>query len=220
EKNARLLAGDELDSRLGSEALERLRVARADAGARCSERNGAVHGAGVDVREVQGAGDQLAGRGLADAGGAVDSDDHRCLAATRGLAGVFFADGFLRDTGLAAGRFFGAFGSFMVASMRTSRSLSSRHTPGVSFGSEMGPMATRRSFDTGCPTAWNILRICCVRPSRSFTSNQLLPSSSPLPVVLMRSMSQGRVRFPSSVMPRRSFSTSRSSGTPRTFTWY
>ena len=69
-------------------------------------------------------------------------------AALRGFAAVFF-----RATGRATRRGFAFFGSFIVASIFTSCSLSSRHTPGVSFGSEIGPMATRLSLETGCPTA-------------------------------------------------------------------
>ena len=142
------------------------------------------------------------------------------------LAGAFAA-GFLRDVaaagfGRCAGRVvrrcFGGRASCIVASIFTSCFDSSRQTPAVSFGSEIGPMATRLSFDTGWPMALNILRICCVRPSRSFTSNQLLPSSSVLPVVFTRAMSHGSVRLPSMVMPRCSLSISRCSGTPRTFT--
>lgn len=65
------------------------------------------------------------------------------------------AAGFLRDTGRAVVRrcFTVFFGSFIVSSIFTSCFVSSRQTPGVSFGSEMGPMATRRSFETGWPTA-------------------------------------------------------------------
>ncbi len=40
-----------------------------------------------------------------------------------------------------------------------------------------GPIATRRSFCTGCPIRKNISRICRVRPSESSTANQLLPPS-------------------------------------------
>src|SRR5437764_13967001 len=66
-----------------------------------------------------------------------------------------FAAGFFA----AARRGFGLAGSCIVASIFTSCLVSSRQTPGVSFGSEIGPMATRLSFDTGFPMAWNILRI-------------------------------------------------------------
>ena len=78
----------------------------------------------------------------------------RLAAFGRDAAGVRFAavTGFLRDTGRATVRrgfaiFF--FGSFIVSSIFTSCFVSSRQTPGVSFGSEIGPMATRRSFETG-----------------------------------------------------------------------
>src|SRR5438270_14091038 len=90
------------------------------------------------------------------------------LAVARAFAARFErAAGFLCETcrfgaRRARGAAF-AFGSFIVASIFTSDFDSSRQTPGVSFGSESGPMATRFSFMTGCPMAWNILRICCVR---------------------------------------------------------
>ena len=61
------------------------------------------------------------------------------------------AAGFFRDAGRAATRrgLAAFFGSFIVSSIFTSCLVSSRQTPGVSFGSEIGPMATRRSFETG-----------------------------------------------------------------------
>ena len=66
------------------------------------------------------------------------------------FAAVFFGEA-ARATGARRG--FGLAGSCIVASIFTSRGVSSRQSPGVSFGSEIGPMATRRSFDTGWPTA-------------------------------------------------------------------
>src|SRR5438093_9973350 len=133
---------------------------------------------------------------------------------------AFGAFVFFLDCGRAARRGFAGRASFIVASIFTSWFVSSRHTPGESLGSEIGPMATRLSFVTGWPTALNILRICCVRPSRSLTSTQLFPSSLLRPVVLIRVISHGSVRLPSRVMPRRSLSSRRSSGTPRTLTLY
>jgi hypothetical protein len=52
-----------------------------------------------------------------------------------------------------ARRSFGLAGSCIVASICTSFGESSRQSPAVSFGSESGPIATRRSFETGWPTA-------------------------------------------------------------------
>src|SRR5258706_6780515 len=76
------------------------------------------------------------------------------LAVARAFAARFeTAAGFLCDSwrfGARRGRgaAFG-FASFIVASILTSVFVSSRQTPGVSFGSESGPMATRLSFMTG-----------------------------------------------------------------------
>jgi hypothetical protein len=153
----------------------------------------------------------------------VRRDAARSAGGDAGVPRRFFAAiGFFFAAGRAVRRGFAFAGSFIVSSIFTSCLVSSRQSPGVSFGSEIGPMATRRSLATGCPTAWNILRICCVRPSRRRTSNQLLPSSSlrPVerPVVFVREISHGSVRLPSMVMPRCSLSMIRSSGTPRTLT--
>lgn len=105
------------------------------------------------------------GRGVAGRGEGVRRVELRGAAAARDFVGRAFgraadgrfagerfaaAVGFLRETGPAATRrFTGFFISFIVSSIFTSCFVSSRQTPGVSFGSEMGPMATRRSFETG-----------------------------------------------------------------------
>ena len=82
--------------------------------------------------------------------------DLRATGLRDGAAPRFFdADAFAAvvfgDAARSAGtrRAFGLAGSCIVASIFTSRGVSSRQSPGVSFGSEIGPMATRRSFDTG-----------------------------------------------------------------------
>jgi len=57
---------------------------------------------------------------------------------------------FFRDFGRAIRR---GRASCVLDNIRTSFGVSSRQKPGVSFGSEIGPIATRFSFDTGWPTA-------------------------------------------------------------------
>ena len=58
-------------------------------------------------------------------------------------------------------------------------------------------MATRFNFETGWPMAANMRRIWRVRPSRSVTRSQVLPSASALRgVPETRSISHGRVRSP------------------------
>ena len=105
------------------------------------------------------------GRGVAGRGDGVRRVELRGTAAARDfvvrafgrvaverLAGERFAAavGFFRETGPAAARrLAGFFSSFIVSSIFTSCFVSSRQTPGVSFGSVMGPMATRRSLETG-----------------------------------------------------------------------
>ena len=49
----------------------------------------------------------------------------------------------------------------------TSSSVRLRHAPGLSLGSLSGPMATRRSWFTGCPIASHIFRTWRLRPSRT-----------------------------------------------------
>jgi hypothetical protein len=131
-------------------------------------------------------------------------------------------------------------------SAATSRSLSSRREPTGMSGSEIGPMAMRRSFCTGWPMRWNISRIWRVRPSPSSTDHQeeVSPSGSrrglrrpPGPPTARRAaaaraaldlddlddlgraaMRQGAVRLPSSTMPERNLSICSSAGRPLTFT--
>ena len=128
------------------------------------EPDRAIHRAGIDVWKIELASNELAGSGLSDAGRTIDRDDERlrhyrvraaverdfdCVRrAGAFLLPVFFDDAaFLRDGARRAGRRGAA--SCIVASIFTSLVVSSRHTPGVSFGSEIGPIATRRSFETG-----------------------------------------------------------------------
>ena len=75
KQHTRDVAGDELDVDLLRELLERRFVARADATAQRGERDGAVHRAGVDVRNVERARDEFARRRLADTRRAIDRDD-------------------------------------------------------------------------------------------------------------------------------------------------
>ena len=88
--------------------------------------------------------------------------------------------------------------------------------------SRIGPMATRLSFETGCPIISNIRRICRVRPSVSVTRSHVLPSVSPLRgVPETRSIRQGFMGRPSSRSPpRRNFSSCVSDGSPETLTMY
>ncbi len=75
----------------------------------------------------------------------------RAGAALRFFAADAFAAVFFGDAARAVGarRAFGFAGSCIVASIFTSRGVSSRQSPGVRRGSEIGPIATRRSFETG-----------------------------------------------------------------------
>jgi hypothetical protein len=65
------------------------------------------------------------------------------------LRGAAEAAAFLTVGRAGVRRGFGLAGSCIVASIFTSRGVSSRQSPGVSSGSAIGPMATRRSFETG-----------------------------------------------------------------------
>ena len=91
-----------------------------------------------------------------------------------------------------------------------------RYAPGGSAGSRIGPIAIRFSFETGCPMVSNIRRICRVRPSLRIDAQPgVALASRSRAVVEIRSISEGRVRAPSSEIPRRTFARLRLGGLAR-----
>src|SRR6185295_15118467 len=141
------------------------------------------------------------------------------------------ADGFALLAPLLAGAPFPVFFSCGARADLRSRwisfSLSSRRAPSGRWGSRNEPIATRRSFWTGCPMDWNISRIWRVRPwVSSIIHQEFSLSASPrrrAPAGLKGAREvifAGAVRWPSRTMPARRRSSWASLGIPRTLTSY
>ena len=96
---------------------------------------------------------------------------------------------------------------------RTSAGVSERNSPGLRPRVVSGPSATRRSLDTGWPTASSRRRTSWFLPSCSVISSQALLSAS-----RMRTRSTAS-RSPSTRTPRRSRSSVSASGTLWTLAW-